>query len=69
MKILVFTDDNVSDKMVDACQVMITLDEDKKGFTINRHTALSNTRLFIDHLGHRRHISELKHILLADVIK
>jgi hypothetical protein len=45
---------------------MITVNEDRKGFEINRHVALSNTRLFLKLLGHKRHMSELKHILLAE---
>ena len=68
MKVLVFADNDVSDDLIDRCNVMLTIDEDKKGFKIDRHTALSNTRLFMELLGNKRHMSELKHILLAEKI-
>ncbi len=66
MKILVFAEDVDTDDLVDKCNVMVTVNEDRKGFEIQRHVALSNTRLFMKLLGYKRHISELKHILLAE---
>ena len=66
MKILVFPDDyNITDEMIDDCQCFITVDTDHKSFLIERQPALSNTRLFMKHLGYKRHIGQLKHILLA----
>lgn len=65
MKILVLPDDQVSDKMFDKCSVVLTLADDHKSFTIERQIALSNTRKFMKQLGYKRHISALKHILLA----
>ena len=75
MKIVVFPDDVeikdgvIDDWMIDACQCMVTVDDDRKGFVIDRQIALSNTRLFMKHLGYKRSISELKHVLLAEKIK
>lgn len=67
MKIFVFPDDTeINENMIDACQCMVTVDKDRKSFTIDRQVALSNTRLFMKHLGHVRSMSELKHILLAE---
>ena len=67
MKILVFAENvDISDDLIDKCDVMVTVNEDRKGFEINRHVALSNTRIFMKLLGYKRHMSELKHILLAE---
>ena len=68
MKIVVFADNvDVNDDLIDKSDVVITVDEDRKGFQINRHVVICpNSRLFLNavHGGHR-HMSELKHILLA----
>ena len=67
MKIVVFPDDYViPDNMVDDCQCLVTVAKDKKSFTIERQPALSNTRLFMKHKGYKRHIGELKSIILAE---
>ena len=67
MKILVFPDEvEINDDLIDDCQCMVTVDENRKSFVINRQIALSNTRLFMKHLGYQRSMSELKHILLAE---
>ena len=67
MKILVFADNVPIDDLIDSCEIMLTISNDKKSFEIDRHTALSNTRLYLKNAryGHR-HISELKNILLAE---
>ena len=67
MKIVVFPDEyEVTDEMIDDSQCVLTISEDKKSFTIERQPALSNTRLFMKHKGYKRHIGELKSIILAE---
>jgi hypothetical protein len=66
MKILCFPDEyEITDEMIDNCKCYVTVSEDKKQFSIERQATLSNTRLFMKHLGYYRHIGELKSILLA----
>ena len=57
----------MTDDQIDEADVVLELDEDLKGFTIKRHTTLSNTRLYPSIKAPHRHMSELKHILLAGV--
>lgn len=67
MKIIVLpNDEDVTDELIDKSSVVVTIDSDRKGFLIDRQVALSNTRLFMKIKGHHRHMSELKHILLAE---
>jgi hypothetical protein len=69
MRIFVYADDiDLSDKEIDEVSIILDITEDRKGFIIKRHTALSNTRLFPKYCkgASLRHISELKHILLAE---
>jgi len=67
MKILVFPEDvEITDDLIDKCNTMVTINNDRNGFVIDRQVALSNTRLFMKHLGYKRSMSELKHILMAE---
>ena len=67
MKILVFPDEyEVSDEMIDNCQCYLITSKDKKSFTVERQPALSNTRLFMKHLGYKRNMGDLKSVILAE---
>jgi hypothetical protein len=70
MKILVYAENvELSDKDIDKIDVILDVDEDHKGFTIKRHTKLSNTRLYPSIKAPHRHMSELKHIILSGGFK
>ncbi len=57
MKILVFADD-VDLSIISKADVALAIAEDRKGFYIEKHRFLPIT-------GNHRHMSELRHILLA----
>lgn len=67
MKIVVYEDDIVmSDNDIDKASVILDVNEDNKGFTIKRHTRLApHFRIYPSCRYPHRHMSELRHIILA----
>ena len=68
MKVLIYTNDiQLSDEEIDKTSVILDIDEGEKGFTIERHIGMSNTRLYPKFCNGdpHMHMSHLKNILLA----
>ena len=67
MRIVVYAENvELSDEDIDKSDIILDIDEDRKGFTIKRHTNLApHFRLFPTCRYPKRHMSELKHIILS----
>jgi hypothetical protein len=71
MRVVVYAEDvDISDEDIDKSDIILDIDEDQKGFTIKRHTNLApNFRLYPSCRYPKRHMSELKHIILSGGLK